>query len=106
MINSFLHFQISENVLHNFDFSSSLHSVLSHFSDLGPEARLYLLKTKTLSRMLRLLLQNTITPGEVNYLNQMMPVLEVVRTNEQEGGYLTPNNLYSSFDQKVFLKER
>ena len=35
-----------------------------------------------------------------------MPVLEIVRTGEQEGGYLTPNLLYTSFDSKIYQKER
>jgi hypothetical protein len=57
------------HLLNNFEFSSSLHAVIAHFADLGPEARLYLLKTKTLSRLLRILLQNTITPTEVSYMH-------------------------------------
>jgi len=57
------------HLLSNFEFSSNLHAVIAHFADLGPEARLYLLKTKTLNRLLRILLQNTISPQEVTNMH-------------------------------------
>ena len=69
LINAFLHYQTSEHLLLNFEFSSNLHAVIAHFARLGPETRLYLLKTRTLSRLLRLLLQNTISPQELLYMH-------------------------------------
>lgn len=69
LINSFLHYQTSLHLLQNFEFSSNLHAVIAHFASLGPEARLYLLKTRTLSRLLRLLLQNTISTKELSYMH-------------------------------------
>lgn len=56
LINAFLHFQTSQDVLDNWHYTSNLHGVVSHFANLGPWARLYLLRTRTLSRLLRLLL--------------------------------------------------
>lgn len=69
LINSFLHYQTSEHLLQNFEFSSNMHAVIAHFASLGPETRLYLLKTRTLSRLLRMLLQNTISTGELSYMH-------------------------------------
>ena len=58
LINSFLHFQVSNEMLQNFAISSIFQSVICHFSELGPVARLYLLKTKTLNRLLRIVVQS------------------------------------------------
>lgn len=64
MINSMLHLQTSPLVIERFLMTAQFQSLIAHFANLGPIARLYLLKTSTLSRLLRLLFINcTIKTG-------------------------------------------
>jgi hypothetical protein len=58
MINSFLHIHSSPYILERFLITSQFHALIDHFADLGPLCRLYLLKTGTLARYLRLLFAN------------------------------------------------
>jgi len=68
---------------------------------LGPTARLYLLKTGSLSRLLRILLNfshggSSVPPSNNNdnqMMHDLMPLIEIVRNEEQEngGGYLKAN---------------
>ena len=78
-INSFLHYQGSPALLQNFAMSIHLHSVVYHFAELGPIARLYLLKTKTLGRLTRMLLQNNnLAAQEVgNFMQQFIPLFQL-----------------------------
>jgi len=59
LINSFLHFQASAQLLEKLQISSYFHSLISHFASLGPVARLYLLKTGTLNRQLQIFFNNS-----------------------------------------------
>lgn len=102
----------------NVNFSTHLHSVVAHFAELGPEARRYLLKMRTLGRLLRTLLamQNisevTKEPhDEAEALNQLMPLIQVVKASKSIDGendiYLTPGpacNLNSRLLQKERMK--
>lgn len=60
-INSFLHFQSSPLILERFLLTAQFQALIGHFATIGPMTRLYLLKTGTLSRMLRLLFVNPTT---------------------------------------------
>ena len=56
LINAFIHFQHSGHLKANISTSTHLHAVVSHFAALGPASRHYMLKTRQLGRLLRLLL--------------------------------------------------
>ena len=103
-INSFLHWQGSPELIHNFAMSIHLHSVVFHFAELGPIARLYLLKTKTLGRLTRLLLQNNqLSSKDVGeHMHRLVPLYQF---DYQNGGmYFTPNIM--QVDDKVSEKEK
>ena len=63
LINALLHYQTSSNLFQNMTFSGHLHAVVGHFAGLGTIARRYLLKTRTVGRLLRVLLSHS---GSVN----------------------------------------
>lgn len=116
LINSFLHFQTSPLVDAHSVFTQHLHAVVAHFAGLGPVARNYLLKTRTLARLLRILLsynnsQPNLPPSHTNeasFMYQNLPLIEIARVSEQEKGigYLTPNPLMTNLDSKALQKER
>ena len=69
-----------------------------HFASLGPETRVYLLKCRTLARQLQILLrynnsanvpQTNIDEAQVMF--EKVPLYDIIRNNDAEGGYLTPN---------------
>lgn len=99
LINSFLHFQTSPYMLSNISFSQHLHGVVAHFANLGRIARNYLLKTRTLPRLLRLLLtynnSANLPPEQVSddiILNTRVPIIDVVRDADKNGTrYLSAN---------------
>ncbi len=105
MINSFLHMQASSYTTTNISFSTHLHSVVAHFASLGPVARLYLLKTRTLGRLLRLLLtynNSAQLPGnsadEMNFMYDKMPLYEISYTApDHDPGN---NNISTNEEQK------
>jgi len=63
-INSVLHLQTSKYYQQKSVFCAQFHQLLSHFAELGKGARLYLLKTKTLGRLLRTFLNGAIASDE------------------------------------------
>jgi len=63
-INSVLHLQTSKYYHQKAMFCAQFHQLLSHFAELGKGARLYLLKTKTLGRLLRTFLNGSVTTDE------------------------------------------
>jgi hypothetical protein len=76
VMNAFLHFQISNELIQNFSISSSLHSVVSHFAELGSVARLYLLKMKTLNRLLKIVVQNRLPSQDVETMSDLVPLYQ------------------------------
>ena len=89
LINAFLHYQTSPHLHANVSFSQHLHAVVAHFASLGPIARQYLLKTHTLSRLLRILLtynnSASLPPEQVNesaLMHAKLPLIEVLRDGE------------------------
>lgn len=104
LINSFLHFQVSNELIQNFAISSSLHSVISHFCDLGPVARLYLLKMKTLNRLLKIVVQNRLPSQDVETMSDLVPLYQIA-FNKNSGLYLMPN-MMQGLNYKLINSER
>ena len=113
IINAFLHIQSSSLLQSSVNFSHHLNAFIAHFASLGPVARLYLLKTRTFARQLKLLLtynnsanlpQPQVDEAETMY--EKVPLIEVMRDDsEHGGGYLTPNMMVGN-EQKLSFKER
>ena len=55
-INSLIHLSVSSHVCRNLLLSAQFFQVFAHFAELGETANLYLLKSKTLGRLLDLML--------------------------------------------------
>ena len=116
LINSFLHFQTSTYVHQNLIFSSHLQGVVAHFASLGPIARQYLLKTRTLARLLRYLLTYNnsapnLPPSQTNeqaFMYNAMPLIEIVnQQNEADRSSLLSSNQSGMHqDSKALQKER
>ena len=76
--------------------------MLSHFTELGKSARVYLLKTKTLGRLLDIFLHKQISNEEsVLMLQTLVPL---IRINKNQM-YLKPNPLVNA-DSKISRKEK
>ena len=112
VINAFLHMQSSPILQSSFNFSHHLHAVITHFASLGPETRLYLLKCRTLARQLQILLRYNNSANvphthidEAQVMFEKVPIFDILRNHDAEGGYLTPN-MMQGVEQKISFKER
>lgn len=79
--------------------------MVSHFADLGPVARLYLLKTNTMGRLLKIFLTNQLTPqSEGGHLTRKVPLFQLTYSESQQM-YLSPN-MVQGVEFKVPALER
>jgi len=101
-INSLLHLQSSKWMMDKLDFSSQFHQLLSHFAELGRGSRVYLLKCKTLGRLLDTFLHKQITNEEQVLLLQSLVPIILIKKNQM---YLRPNSLVNA-DGKISRKEK
>lgn len=105
LINSFLHLQVSKLAIHRILQCSMFHSVINHFAELGSIARLYLLKTKTMSRLLHIFLNTK--NGSSYHSNErfMTNKIPLFKLDFPNGMYLVPNT-QPDLDSKVRSQER
>ena len=113
LINAFLHLQTSPYLQQYIVFTGHLHAVVSHFASLGAIARNYLLKTKTLNRLLRILLTHNgsanlpqAPQSDTTFMIENLPLIEISRDpEEEETGYLM-TNFGHNIDARQLMKER
>lgn len=55
-INSLIHLSVSAHILRNLHLTGQFYQVFAHFAELGESSKLYLLKSKTLGRLLDVML--------------------------------------------------
>ena len=78
--------------------------MVAHFAELGPQARIYLLRMKTMNRLLRIVIQSQLLPSDVEYMQDLVPLYHTA-FSKNEGLYLMPNML-QGVHSKVLSNER